>query len=113
MLPKRSVYGRYFHETEYMSFLTKYDESPKKYNKIWDKVSYSIEKELDSEPIYNFILSYFIYNLIQNLMRKKSKQFFMVIRIQNKGCQRICLLVILIGSVYRTGKNCYPQVLLE
>ena len=46
-------------------------------------------------------------------MRKKSKQFFMVIRIPNKGCQRICLLVILIGSVYRTGKNCYPQVLLE
>ena len=27
--------------------------------------------------------------------------------------QFICLLVILIDSVFRAGKNCYPQVILQ
>ena len=30
-----------------------------------------------------------------------------------EGSQYICLLVILIDSVFRTGKNYYPQVYLE
>ena len=30
-----------------------------------------------------------------------------------KSFQFISLSVILIGSVFRTGKNCYPQVFLE
>ena len=64
MLPKRSGNRRCFDETKYMSFLIKYDELTKIYNEIWDKVSYCIKKECDSKPIYNFILSYFIYNPI-------------------------------------------------
>ena len=46
-------------------------------------------------------------------MRKKSKQFFFMIKIPRKGSQRICRSVILISSVYRTWKNYYLQVLLE
>ena len=30
-----------------------------------------------------------------------------------EGSQCICLSVVLIDSVYITGKNCYPQVFLE
>ena len=30
-----------------------------------------------------------------------------------KGSHCICLSVILIESIFRTGKNCYPQVFLE
>ena len=30
-----------------------------------------------------------------------------------EGSQCICLSVVLIDSVYRTGKNYYPQVFLE
>ena len=37
----------------YMSFLIKDDELLKNYNRIWDKVSYSMEKGFDSEPAYN------------------------------------------------------------
>ena len=36
-----------------MNFLIKDDDLLKKYNDIWDKVSHSIKKELDCEPIYN------------------------------------------------------------
>lgn len=41
-----------FDETKYMSFLIKDDESLGKYNNIWDKISNSIKKRLDSEPLY-------------------------------------------------------------
>ena len=35
------------------SFLIKDDELLEKYNEIWEKVSSSIKKGFDSEPIYN------------------------------------------------------------
>ena len=34
-------------------------------------------------------------------------------KIPKEGSQFICLSVILIDSVFRTGKNYYPQVFLE
>ena len=34
-------------------------------------------------------------------------------KIPKEGSQCICLLVILIDSVFATGKNYYPQVFLE
>ena len=34
-------------------------------------------------------------------------------KIPKESSQFICLSVILIDSVYRTGKNYYPQVFLE
>ena len=48
-----SAYRRDFHETEYMSFLIKDDESLGKYNEIWEKVSNIIKKVFDTEPVYN------------------------------------------------------------
>ena len=40
---------------------------------------------------------------------EKSTHIFMIIKYQ-KGSQFICLSVILIDSVFRTGKKYYPQV---
>ena len=34
-------------------------------------------------------------------------------KIPKEGSQFICLSVILVDSVFRTGKNCYPPVFLE
>ena len=53
MLPKMSTYTRNFDETRYMSFLIKDNELLEKYHEIWDKVSKTIQKEFDSEPVYN------------------------------------------------------------
>ena len=52
-LPKMSAYRRVFDETKYVSFLIKDDELLKKYNEIWGKVSQSIKKKFDSEPVYD------------------------------------------------------------
>ena len=73
---------------------------------IWDKVKNSIKKEFESEPVHN-----------ENYLKAKTKYFnekietiFYNNKIQKNGPEFICLSVILIDSVFRTGKNYYPQV---
>ena len=52
-LPEISAYRKDFDETKYMLFLIKDDELLRKYNDISEKVKNVINKEVDSEPIYN------------------------------------------------------------
>ena len=55
MLPKRSIYVKgYGGETKWLDFQIKDDELIKIYNDIGNKVSKSMKKELNSEPI-NYI----------------------------------------------------------
>ena len=51
MIRKMSAYRRDFDETKYISFLIKDDKLLEKYNEICDKVSNSIKKGFDSEPV--------------------------------------------------------------
>ena len=51
MLPKLSTYRRDFDETKYMCFSIKDDELLEKYKKIQDKVTKSMEKGFDNEPV--------------------------------------------------------------
>ena len=44
---------------------------------------------------------------------EKIKISFHSDKMPKEGSQCICLSVVLIDSVYRTGKNYYPQVFLE
>ena len=93
-----------------LSFFIKVDESLEKYNEIWGKkVKNSLRKEFDSEPVYN-----------KKYLKVKIKSYsgeintnFHNTKLPKEGSQLICLLVILINSVFETGKNCYSQVLLE
>ena len=43
---------------------------------------------------------------------EKSTQIFTIVKYKKRGSEVICLSVILINSLFRTGKN-YPQVFLE
>ena len=78
-------------------------------NTIWEKVKNSLKKEFDSEPVYN-----------EKYLKAKIKSYNGKIstnlhdnKIPKEGSQLICLSVILINSVFRTGKNYYPRVFLE
>ena len=54
MLSKTSVYiKRYNSETKWMYLFIEGDELLEKHNDVWEKVSNSIKKELDCEPIYD------------------------------------------------------------
>ena len=96
------------YETSYMSFLIKDNEFLEKYNEIWEKVTNSLKKEFDSEPLYH---QKYLKAKINSCNGKINTNFH--INIPKEDSQYICLSVILIDSVFRTGKNFYPQMLLE
>ena len=65
-----------------------------------------MKKGFDSEPVYN-----------EKYIKTKIKSYegsintdFHGDKVPKEGSQYICLSVILIDSVFRTGKNYYPQV---
>ena len=84
-----------------MSFLIKDDELLEKYNEIWEKVKNRIRKEFDSEPVYN---EKYLKAKIKSYNGKINTNFHNN-KIPKEGSQFICLSVILIDSVLRTGKK--------
>ena len=100
-----SAYRKHFDETKYIFFLIKDNELLKKYNESWEKVKNSLKK-FDSEPVQTLKAEKKSYNGKINTNFPNSK-------IPKKGSQFICLPVILINSVFKTGKNYCSQTLLE
>ena len=89
--------------------MIKDDELFEKFNEIWENVKNSIRKEFESKLVYN-----------EKYLKAKTKSYngkintnFQNNKIPREGSQFICLSVILIDSVFRTGKHYYPQVFLE
>ena len=103
MLPKKSVYRRDFDINKYMPFLIKNEET---YNEICDKVSNTIEKGFDSDPVYN---EKYLKPKTKSSEGKISKNFYGN-KMPKEGSQCICLSVILIYADFGTDKNYYPQV---
>ena len=67
------------------------------------------KKEFDSKPIYN-----------ERYLKPKTKfyngkinKIFYNNKIPREASQCACLSVILIDSLYRKDKDCYPEVFLE
>ena len=73
------------------------------------KVSKSIKKAFDTEPVYN---KKYLKARIKSYNAKINTNFHNN-KISKEGFQCICLSVILIDSVFRTGNNYYLQVFLE
>ena len=91
-LRKMTAYRKDFDKTKYVSLLIKDDRLLEKYNEIWDKVSYAIGKELDSNLVYNKIYLTAIFKIMQLKIKHSNKT-------PKEDSQFICLLVILIDSV--------------
>ena len=108
-LPKMNAHRKYFDEIKYMSFLIKDDKLLEKYNEIWEKVKNSLKKDVDSEPVYN---GKYLKAKIKSHNRKTNTNFYNN-KIPRDGSQFICVSVILIDSVLRTGKNYHLQMFLE
>ena len=74
--------------------------------KFGKKAKNSLKKEFDCQPVYN-----------KKYLKAKIKFYngkintnFHDDKILKEGSQFICLSVVLIDFVFRTGKNYYPQV---
>ena len=97
-----SAYRRDFDEIKCISFLIK-DAEQKNIMKGLSK------KGFDSEPVYN---EKYLKTKIKSCKGKTNKKFHNT-KTPKEGSQCIFLSVILIDFVFITGKNYYPQVLLE
>ena len=105
---KNAGYRKDFEETKFTSFLIKDDELLEKYNEVWEKAK-DPKREFDSKPVYN---KKYLRAKIKYCKGKTNKNFHNN-KIPKEDSQYICLSVILIDSVFRTGKNYYSQVFLE
>ena len=91
-----------------MYFLIEDDNLLEKYNIIWDKVSIDIEKECDSEPVYN-----------KNSLKTKIKSHgddvtdFYDKEIPKVDSNHTCLAVISLDSALKKGENYCLQVFLR
>ena len=92
------AFRKEFHETKYMYFLIKDEKLLENYNEIWEKVKNSIKKEFDSKHNEKYLKA-----KIKSYNGKLNTSFY------NNEIPRI----LLIDSVFRTGKKYYPQVFLE
>ena len=83
--------------------MIKDDELLGKYNEIWEKVKNNIKKEFDSEPVCN---KKYLKAKVKSYNGKINTNFHNN-KLPKEGSQFICLSVILIDSVFRTGKIYY------
>ena len=104
-----SAYRKDFDETKYISFLINGDELLEKYNETLENVKNSLKIEFDREPVYN---EKYLKAKIKSYIGKVNTNFHNN-KIPEEGFQFICLSVILIDSVFRRGKNYYPEAFLE
>ena len=81
----------------------------KSIKKLGKKVKNSIRKEFDTELVYN---EKHLTVKIKSYNGKINKDFHNN-KIPQQSSKFICLSVIQIDSVFRTGKNYYPQVIVE
>ena len=92
-----------------MSVLIKIKWLSKHYDKTWDKVSNFILKRFDRKQVRN-----------QNCLKNKVKSYEgkIITNFYDNGIKTdvshcICLLIVLIGSVFKIGKNNNLQLVLE
>ena len=104
-----SAYRKKIVETKYMSFLMKDNKLLEKYNEIWGKVSKVIKKRFVSEPVYN---EKYLKTKIKSYERKININFYND-EMPKEGSNFISLSMVLIDSVFKMGKNYYPQVSLN
>ena len=104
-------YSRKFDENATMSFIVKDRQLFKNYTKIWKKIEGLMRINFESKPVYGDDDKYIktkikIYagSIITNSHNKKMPK-------EKAPCK--CLSIIMIDSVIRVNKKCYPQTLLE
>ena len=112
MLPQIMIgYVKFCESNKIVSFKISDNKLLKKYTQIWEKVTNSLNLKFDSEPVYGDNNKYIkteikIYdgNVKTTFQDKKVPK-------ENASCK--CLSLIMLDSIVKVKKKCYPQTLLE
>ena len=103
-------YAKYFGSNKTLSFKVSDEKLLKKYTKIWERVSNSINTKFNSEPVYGDHDKYINTNI--KSYGDKIIQIFKE-KIPHESASYKCLSLIVLHSVIRANKKHYPQTHLE
>ena len=110
-LPQMIGYVKHFDSNKKMSFKVNDNRLLKKYTKVWEKVSILMNIEFDSEPVYGNNDKY-IKAKIKSYGDKENANF-QGKKVPKENTSYKCLSLVMLDSVFRVSKKCYPQTLLE
>ena len=104
-------YAKEFYENAPMSFRANNKQLLNNYNKIWKKVETLLRIDFESKPVYGDDDKYVktkikIYagSMITNFLNKKMPK-------EKVSCK--CLSIIMLDSVIKANKKCYPQTFFK
>ena len=110
-LPQMIGYARKFDENATLSFIVKDKKLLKSYTKIWETIEGLMKINFESKPVYGEDVKYiktkiktYAGSIITNFHNKKMPK-------EKAPCK--CLSIIMIDSVIKANKKCYPQTFLE
>ena len=104
-------YVKQFDNNKKMSFKVSDNKLSKEYTKIWERVSWLMNIKLDSEPVYGNNDKY-IKTKIKSC-GGEIKTNFQSKKLPKENAAYKCVSLIMLDSVIRANKKCYPQKLLE
>ena len=104
-------YVKCFDSNNTMSFKVNDNRLLKKYTKIWEKVSTSMNIEFDCEPVYGDNDKYI--NIEIKSYSDKVNTNFRGKKVPKENASYKCLSLTMLDSVIRENKKYYPQTLLQ
>ena len=104
-------YVKCFDSNKTMSFMITDKKLLKNDTKRWEKVSNLIDIKSDSEPV-NGDNDKYIKTKIK-IYRDKVNTNFRRKKVSKENASYKCLSLIMLDSVVKVSKKCYPQILLE
>ena len=109
LLPKLREYVKNLDDVKTMSFLVEDEKLLKTYNEIWNKMKKKNEKiKFNIDPVF---LNKYLETKIECYNNKITTDFQG--KAPRKGIKCVCLSALVITFVFKSGKNYYPQTLLE
>ena len=110
-LPQKIGFVKNFDGNKTMSFKVNYNKLLKKYNKVWERVSNSLNIEFDSEPVYGDNDKYIKTKI--KMYEDRVNINFDGKKVPKENVSYKCLSLIMLDSVVRVNKKYYPQMLLN
>ena len=110
-LPQMTGYVKTFNSNKTMSFKANDNKLLKKYIRIWEIISNSLNIEFDSEPVYDDNDKYIKTKI--KMYEDRVNTNFQGKKVPKEDASYKCLPLIVLDSVIRVSKKYYPQTLLE
>ena len=104
-------YVKNFDSNKTMSFKVSDNKLPRKYNKIWEKISKVLNIEFDSKPVYGDNDKYIKTKI--KMYEDRVNTNFQGKKVPKENASYKCLSSIMLDSIIRVNKKYYPQTLLE